>query len=354
MFFTEAYAGSLPLAATDVAARWDTLYLFLVWISVFFFVGVIGAMIYFIWKYSHRSGLKPKYITGNHLLEAFFVVGPTLLLLMIFGWGYSVYHQMTAAPTDAYEIRVIGKQWLWQFQYDNGRTTTAELYVPLNRPVKLIMTSQDVIHSFFVPNFRIKQDVVPGMYTSIWFEAKIPGRHQIFCAEYCGTSHSGMLAQVIVLDDAQWKAWNAGKKLPPIPDARELAENDSSVAERKTAEVAADSVSGSQAAPAAPQLTLAQQGKNLFEVKGCTSCHSITGSPGGEQKTGPSLVGVYGQEVEFTNGHRLVRDENYLQESITKPNAKIVRGYQALMPTYQGQLTALEMNSIIAYIKSLK
>jgi cytochrome c oxidase subunit 2 len=216
------------------------------------------------------------------------------------------------------------------------------------------MTSQDVIHSFFVPNFRIKQDVVPGMYTSIWFEAKIPGRHQIFCAEYCGTSHSGMLAQVIVLDDAQWKAWNAGKKLPPIPDARELAENDSSVAERKTAEVAADSVSGSQAAPAAPQLTLAQQGKNLFEVKGCTSCHSITGSPGGEQKTGPSLVGVYGQEVELTNGHRLVRDENYLQESITKPNAKIVRGYQALMPTYQGQLTALEMNSIIAYIKSLK
>jgi cytochrome c oxidase subunit 2 len=351
MFFTEAYAGSLPLAGTEVAARWDTLYLFLVWISVIFFIAVIGAMVYFVWKYSHRSGLKPKYITGNHLLEAAFVVGPTLLLLMIFGWGYSVYHQMTAAPTDAYEIRVIAKQWLWQFQYDNGRTTTAELYVPLNRPVKLIMTSQDVLHSFFVPNFRIKQDVVPGMYTSIWFEAKVPGRHQVFCAEYCGTSHSGMLAQVIVLDDDQWKAWNAGKKLPPIPDARELADNDTTSADRKTADVAADSVSGSQAAPAAAaQLTMAQQGKNLFEVKGCTSCHGING----EQKTGPSLVGIYGQEVEFANGQRLVRDENYLHESIVKPNAKIVRGYQALMPTYQGQLTALEMNSIIAYIKSLK
>lgn len=350
MFFTEAYAGTLPLAGTEVAARWDTLYLFLVWISVIFFIGVIGAMIYFVFKYSHRSGLKPKYITGNHLLEGFFVVGPTLLLLMIFGWGYSVYHQMSTAPTDAYEVRVIAKQWLWQFQYDNGRTTTAELYVPLNRPVKLIMTSQDVIHSFFVPNFRIKQDVVPGMYTSIWFEAKVPGRHQVFCAEYCGTSHSGMLAQVIVLTDDQWKAWNAGKKLPPIPDARELAENDSASADRKTADVSADSVSGSQAAPAAAQLTLAQQGKNLFEVKGCVSCHSING----EQKIGPSLAGTYGSEVELSNGVRLVRDDNYLHESIVKPNAKIVRGYQSVMPTYQGQLTELEMNSIIAYIKSLK
>ncbi len=350
MFFTEAYAGTLPLAGSDIAARWDTLYLFLVWISVFFFVAVIGAMVYFVIKYSHRSGLKPKYITGNHLLEGVFVVVPTLLLLMIFGWGYSVYHQMTAAPSDAYEIRVIGKQWLWQFQYDNGRTTTAELYVPLNRPVKLIMTSQDVLHSFFIPNLRIKQDVVPGMYTSIWFEAKVPGRHQVFCAEYCGTTHSGMLAQVIVLDDDQWKAWNAGKKLPPIPDARELAESDSASAERKTAEASVDAVSGSQAAPTSAQLTLAEQGKKLFEVKGCTSCHSING----EQKVGPSAQGIYGQEVEFSNGTRLVRDDNYLHESIVKPNAKIVRGYQAVMPTYQGQLTELEMNSIIAYIKSLK
>jgi len=353
MFFTEAYAGTLPLAGTDIAARWDTLYLFLVWISVIFFVGVIGAMVYFMVKYSHRSGLKPKYITGNHFLETVFVAGPTLLLLMIFGWGYSVYHQMSAAPTDAYEIRVIAKQWLWQFQYDNGRTTTAELYVPLNRPVKLIMTSQDVLHSFFVPNFRLKQDVVPGMYTSIWFEAKIPGRHQVFCAEYCGTSHSGMLAQVIVLDDAQWKAWNAGKKLPPIPEATEpLADNDSAApADRKTAETAADSISGTQAAPASAQLTLAQQGKKLFEVKGCTSCHSVNGT---DQKVGPSPAGIYGKEVELTSGIRLVRDDNYLHESIVNPNAKIVRGYQAVMPTYQGQLTELEMNSIIAYIKSLK
>jgi cytochrome c oxidase subunit 2 len=212
------------------------------------------------------------------------------------------------------------------------------------------MTSQDVLHSFFIPNLRIKQDVVPGMYTSLWFEAKVPGRHQVFCAEYCGTSHSGMLAQVIVLDDDQWKAWNSGKKLPPIPDARELADNDTVSGERKTAEAGSDQVSGSQAAPAAVQLTLAEQGKKAFEVKGCVSCHSVDG----EKKIGPSARGIYGQQVELQNGVRMVRDETYLHESIVRPNAKIVRGYSAVMPTYQGQITELEMNSIIAYIKSLK
>lgn len=349
MFFNEAYAGTLPLAGTDIASRWDSLYIFLVWLSIFFFVLIIGAMLVFVVKYHHRRGLKPKYITGNHLLEGTFVVIPTLMLLVIFGWGYSVYHQMTAAPSDAYEIRVLGKQWLWQFQYDNGRTTTGELYVPLNRPVKLIMTSQDVIHSFFVPNFRIKQDVVPGMYTSVWFEAKYAGRHQVFCAEYCGTSHSGMLAQLIVLDDDQWKAWNAGKKLGPIPDARELAEMDSNSTTRATAQTV-DEVAGSQAAPSAAQMTMAEQGKNLFEVKGCVSCHSTDGS----EKIGPSHKGMFGTMVELTDGSKILRDETYIRESIVRPNAKIVKGFKPVMPTYQGQISELEMNSLISYIKSLK
>jgi cytochrome c oxidase subunit 2 len=213
------------------------------------------------------------------------------------------------------------------------------------------MTSQDVIHSFFLPNMRIKQDVVPGMYTSVWFEANIPGRHQIFCAEYCGTSHSGMLAQLIVLTDDQWKAWNAGKKLPPIPDAREIAANEE-LAERKTADVAAaDQVAATQAAPIAAQASLALQGHSLFETKGCTSCHSVNGT---DQKVGPSPKGIFGQKVELMDGSTLVRDENYLHESIVNPNAKIVNGYQAIMPTYKGQLSELEINSIIAYIKSLK
>jgi cytochrome c2 len=159
-----------------------------------------------------------------------------------------------------------------------------------------------------------------------------------------------MLAQLIVLDDDQWKAWNAGKKLPPIPDAREFAENNSDDAQRKTAEASTDQVSGSQAAPAPAQLTMVDQGKKLFAVKGCVSCHSVDG----EQKIGPSIKGAFGQQVQFTNGTMAVRDENYLHESIVKPNAKVVQGYQAVMPTYQGQLTELEINSIIAYIKSLK
>src|SRR5262249_32827474 len=160
---------------------------------------------------------KPKYITGSHALEAVFVTIPTVLLMIIFGWGWVVYREMTQAPPDAMEIRVIAKQWLWQFQYDNGKVLTGEVFVPMNKPVKMVMTSQDVIHSFFVPNFRVKQDVVPGMYSSVWFEAKMPGRHKIFCAEYCGTAHSGMLGDVVVLTDEQWNDFMAGKKLGSIP-----------------------------------------------------------------------------------------------------------------------------------------
>jgi cytochrome c oxidase subunit 2 len=255
--------------------------------------------------------------------------------MVIFGWGYSVYLSMTQAPTDAYEVRVIAKQWLWQFQYDNGRTTIGELYVPMNRPVKLIMTSEDVLHSFFVPNFRVKQDVVPGMYTSVWFEAKMPGKHQIFCTEYCGTSHSGMLGQVIALDDKQWTDWNAGKKLGAIPVAgRELTE----------AEKAAVANGGKNVLP------LAEQGKALFESKGCLACHSPDGSP----KVGPTLKGVFGSKVELADGSTVTADENFIRESIEKPQAKVVKGFQPVMPTFQGLLSETELNALIAYIKSLK
>lgn len=333
--FDRMFNGDLPLQGTDVAARWDSLYNFLVWLSVFFFILVVGGMIYFAFKYKSRPGIKPKYITGNHLLEAIWIAVPTVLLMVIFAWGYSVYHDMTQAPTDAYEVRVIGKQWLWQFQYDNGKTTIGELYVPLNKPVKLIMTSEDVLHSFFVPNFRIKQDVVPGIYTSVWFEAKLPGKHQIFCTEYCGASHSGMLGQVIALDDQQWADWNAGKKIGPIPVAgHELTQADLAAA----------------ATQEATPKSLADQGKALFETKGCTACHSVDGS----QKVGPTIKGLFGSKVELADGSTVTADENFIRESIEKPQAKIVKGYQPVMPTFQGLVTATELNALIAYIKSLK
>jgi cytochrome c oxidase subunit 2 len=336
-----AFADALPLRGTDVAARWDHLYDFLLWLSVFFFVLVVGAMIVFAYKYrSGQPGLRTKYITGNHLLEGVWIAVPTVLLMVIFAWGFNVYHNMTAAPSDAYEIRVIAKQWVWQFQYDSGKVTASDLYVPLNRPVKLIMTSEDVLHSFFVPNFRIKQDVVPGMYTSVWFEARVPGKHQIFCAEYCGTSHSGMLGKVVVLDDKQWKAWNAGKDIGPIPLAgAELTQAD--IDEWK-------SHGGGQ--PAGAVLSLAAQGRTHFETKGCTSCHTVDGT----SKIGPSLKGIFGSQVTLADGSTIRADENYLRESIELPQAKLVKGYGPLMPTFKGVLNPSEINALVAYIKSLK
>ena len=333
----QAFAGSVPLQGTEVAARWDSLYSFLVGLSVFFFILVVGAMLYFIVAYRHDARKKTKYITGNHLLEAIWVGVPTLLLLMIFAWGYSIYHSMTQAPPDAYEIRVLGRQWLWTFQYDNGRTTTGEVFVPMNRPVKLIMTSEDVLHGFFIPNFRIKQDVVPGMYTSIWFMATVPGKHQVFCTEYCGTSHSGMLAKVVVLDDQQWKAWNQGKKMDGIPEAgQELAET--------------DTLRTSAAGRLMEQIPLAEQGRRLHENKGCVACHSVDGTT----KVGPSHKGLFGSKVELANGNTIIADENYIRNHIENPQSNTVKGFNPVMPTFKGLLTEAEINALIAYLKSLK
>lgn len=346
--FNEAYAGTIPLPGTDVAAQWDNLYSFLVWISIFFFILIVGGMLYFIIKYRYRPGMKSKYITGHHLLEAIWIVVPTLLLLIIFGWGYSVYRSMTQAPADAYEVRVIGKQWLWTFQYDNGKTTVGEVYVPMNRPVKFLMTSEDVTHSFFIPNFRIKQDVVPGMYTSVWFMATVPGKHQVFCAEYCGTSHSEMLAKVIVLNDEQWEAWTENKKLGAIPEAtlEEVSENVQTQGAMKTASAEMKPVS----ATLVKQVSLAEQGKTIYRTKGCVACHSDDGTT----KVGPSHKGLFGSKVELADGKFVTADENYIRNHIENPHSTTRKGFGAVMPTFKGLITETEMNAIIAYIKSLK
>lgn len=337
--FNEAFASTLPLQGSDIAGKWDNLYNFLLWLSIFFFVVILIAMVYFAVKYRHQSGHKPKYLTGNMTLEVVWTIIPTILLMIIFGWGYSVYHDMTQAPPDAYEIRVIGKQWLWQFQYDDGRMTTGELYVPLNRPVKLIMTSEDVIHSFFVPNFRIKQDVVPGMYTSVWFEATVPGKHQVFCAEYCGTAHSGMLAKVIVLEPTQWEAWKQGKQLGAIPEAgQEVAKTDQL------------QMTQASVRTSLPARSLVAQGKKIFETKGCVSCHTTDGV----SRIGPSLKGLYGSNVQLADNSVVKADENYIRESIENPQAKIVKGFNPVMPTFKGTIAEAEMNALIAYIKNLK
>ncbi len=326
MIFSEALAAdSLPIQGSEIAARWDHLYLFLFWLSVFFFVLVVGGMIYFAIKFRHQKKHQPTYITHNHLLELIWSVIPTIILMVIFVWGYSVYHAMITPPDDAYEVRVIGKQWFWQFQYDDGRMTVDKVFVPVNKPVKFIMSSEDVVHSFFVPNFRVKQDVVPGMYTSVWFEATVPGRHQIYCAEYCGTRHSLMLADLYVLEPEQWIAWKAGKKLTGISEA-----------------------GGGN--PPSSGGDLVDQGRKVTTVKGCVACHSDDGSP----KVGPTYKGLFGAKVELTNGSTVIADENYIRESIENPQAKIVKGFGPVMPSFKGLINEEEMNAVIAYIKSVK
>jgi cytochrome c oxidase subunit II len=329
MFFKEALAYGLPKQGSDVAVAWDHLYIFLLWLSVFFFVIVVGGMIYLAVKYRKRDGVKPKYILDNHALELFWTIVPTILLMFIFVWGWDVYKSMVRAPSNAMEIRVIGKQWLWNFQYDDGRVLTNEVYVPLNTPVKFLMSSEDVLHSFFVPSFRVKSDVVPGMYTSVWFEAKEPGEHQVFCTEYCGASHSLMLAKVKVLEADKWEMWKRGKPVE-VTGAVKVAD----------------------AAAGGTTLSLPEQGLKLTQEKGCVACHNSTGQPGG---IGPTYKGSFGTEREFADGSKAVMDEAYLRESILKPTAKTVKGFaMGVMPPYQGLLKEEELNAVVAYIKSLK
>lgn len=326
----DAQAYGLPLSATDVAVAWDHLYLFLFWLSVFFFILVVGGMIYLAFRYRKQPNQQTAYIVDNHKLEAFWTVIPTILLMVIFAWGWSVYKDMTRAPVDSLEIRVIGKQWLWNFQYDDGRVLTNELFVPQNRPVKLVMSSEDVLHSFFVPNFRVKSDVVPGMYTSVWFQAKLPGQHQVFCTEYCGTSHSLMLAKLNVLEPEKWEKWRRGQTV------------------EVTGVQLASATTAASGAPAVASLP--DQGKKLTEQKGCLACHSSDGS----QKTGPSYSNAYGKKREFSDGSVLEKtDESYLRESILNPQAKVVKGFGPVMPSYQGLVNETELNAIVSYIKSL-
>jgi cytochrome c oxidase subunit 2 len=336
--FNQAYASStLPIAGTDIAVEWNSLYAFVMGLSIFFFVLVVGGMIYFMIKYKHRPGQMTEYHRDSNLLEGIWIGVPTALLMIIFVWGYSVYHSMRQAPSDSYEVRVIGKQWLWTFQYENGRTTVGELFVPMNKPVKLVMTSEDVLHGFFIPNFRIKQDVVPGMYTSIWFTATVPGKHQVFCTEYCGTSHSQMLAQVVVLNEEQWETWNNNKQLGNIPKAGvELASD--------------DKISSSAASPMKPLFSLVEQGKIVHESKGCIACHTVDGSV----KVGPSHKGMFGSKVELTNGKFAIADENFIRSHIENPRSVTLKGYSDVMPTFKGLITEVEMNALIAYMKSLK
>src|SRR5467141_2605247 len=273
-----------PESASTMASRVDALYFFLLAVSVFFSLLIAGLIVFYAVRYRRRSpdavGAR---IHGGMVLEITWTVVPFLITLVMFFWGASVYFAMARPPDETLNIYVVGKQWMWKFQHLDGQREINELHVPVGRAVKLIMTSEDVIHDVFVPAFRVKADVVPGRYTSIWFQPTKPGRYHLFCAEYCGTRHSGMVGEVVVMDPSEYQSWLSGG----------------------TAE-------GS----------LASAGAKLFQDLACVTCHRAD-TPG----RGPVLQGLFGKTVELQNGERVVADEAYIRESILRPSAKITAGF---------------------------
>src|SRR6266550_7149796 len=299
-----------PDQASSVAAQTDYLYWGLTCLSAFMILIIFTPMIYFLFKY--RRG-KPANRRPVHLpmfaIEITWTVIPTLLMMGFFAWGANHYFTIERVPPNAMDINVVGKQWMWKVQHPEGNREINELHVPVGRIVKLTLASQDVIHSFFLPSFRTKMDVVPGRYTTEWFQATRIGNYHLFCAEYCGTKHSGMVGQVVVMDPADYQIW--------------LTQG-------------------------SPGSTLAQAGERRFRELGCSGCHM-----GSSVVRAPPLEGLYGKPVPLQNGQIVRADEGYIRDSILLPNAQITAGYDAVMPSFQGHITEEELLEIITYIKSL-
>lgn len=299
-----------PEQASTVAGRVDALYFFVVAVSVLFSALIFLLVLTFAVKYRRRSETEqPPQIEGDRRLELLWIIIPLGLMMVMFTWGASLYFTLSRPPADAVEISVVGKQWMWKFQHPTGQREINELHVPTGRPVKLTMASEDVIHSLFVPAFRVKMDVVPGRTTVIWFEATRTGEYHLFCAEYCGTQHAGMVGRVVVLEPPQYQQWLSGGAIGEPP---------------------------------------ALAGERLFRSLGCNACHRP-----GPGALGPPVEGLFGASIKLQTGETVIADEDYLRESLLNPNARIVAGYQPIMPSFQGQITEEGVLQLIAYIKSL-
>jgi cytochrome c oxidase subunit 2 len=315
-----------PEQASTLAPRVDALYFYLLGLAVFFSTLIFTLVIYFAIKYRRRSEDEPPPPQTRDImwLEVVWIVIPLALALIAFFWGANIYYAMARPPQDALEIFVVGRQWMWKFQHPDGQREINELHVPLGRPVRLTLASEDVIHSFYVPAFRVKHDAVPGRYTNVWFEATKLGSFHLFCAEYCGTQHSGMIGHIVVLKPEQYEAWLSGELGGP----RAVA-----------------SVPGGISAP---EGSPASVGQKLFQDLGCHTCHQLD-----RQGIGPLLVGVFGSQVKLQNGQTVTADESYIRESILNPQAKITAGFQPLMPPFQGRINEEQVMQLIAYIKTL-
>jgi cytochrome c oxidase subunit 2 len=302
-----------PPSASTVSTEVDLLYLFITVVSAFFVVLVAALVAFFAIRYRRRAPDEVGAdIHGSLLLELTWTFIPFALAMVMFFWGADLYFRLARPPVDAMEIFVVGKQWMWKVQHPTGQREINEMHVPVGRNVRITMSSEDVIHDYSIPAFRVKMDVVPGKLTTLWFNATTPGTYQLFCAEYCGTNHSGMIGQVVAMEPEAYEAW----------------------------------LSGATAGPAVPP---AVAGEQLFTELGCATCHRGDGLG-----LGPSLVGLYGSSVPLTAGRPVVADDNYLRESIMVPAAKVVQGYQPVMPPYQGRVTEEQLLQLIAFIRSLQ
>ncbi len=322
---TEPQASSwqLPPAMSDGAPAVDSTYNFIFWFSVVFFVLITVATMYFVVKYRRRVGLKSEPTGHFNRLEIFWSVTPVIFCAVLFHVGFHTYIQNATAAEGATEIRVRAKKWNWEFEYPSGDRAPGELTLEVGRPYKMIISSEDVLHSFFIPEFRLKRDAVPGQYSFIAFTPTVVGNAQVFCAEYCGTSHSGMLATVKILSREDYKKFES--EFGKCPLGAELCKNP------------------------------ANWGKELFVKNACTTCHGPEGAGliAGTKSPGPKLAGIYNTMQSMTTGPGIMADENYIRESILRPNAHIVQGYTTVqMPAFV--MKDDQLDAIIAYLKSLK
>ena len=300
-----------PQQASTQAGSVDAIYFFMVAVTAFFSLLIAGLIVLFAIKYRrrHRDEVGAA-IHGSLALELMWTIVPFFIAMGMFAWGAKVFFDLTRVPANAMEVFVVGKQWMWKVQHPTGQREINELHVPIGRPVKLVMGSEDVLHSYYIPAFRVKADVIPGRYNTLWFNATKPGTYHLFCAEYCGTKHSGMIGSIVAMEPAAYQAWLDGGRVDDSPAAA---------------------------------------GEKLFTDLGCLSCHQQ-----GSQGRGPVLANVFGHEVELQGGAKVLADEAYLRESIVNPQAKIVAGFQPIMPTFQGLVTEEQLLQLIAYIKTLK
>jgi len=300
-----------PEQASTFAPDVDHLYFYLVAVSVFFTILIFASIFFLAIKYRKRAGNDgvPKAVHTCIALEIVWSVIPFGLSMVMFGWGAEIFFRESRPPQNALSIYVVAKQWMWKLEHMEGQREINELHIPVGRPIRLTMTSEDVIHSFYVPAFRTKQDVVPGRYSTTWFTPTQTGKYHLFCAEYCGTKHSGMTGWVYVLSPEDYQDWLSGGK--------------------KTG-------------------TLAERGEKLFNDLACSNCHKPDNSG-----RCPTLVNVFGSNVKLVGGTTAKADEAYIRESILRPDAKVVFGYQPLMPTFQGQVTEEDVLELVEYVKSL-